>query len=278
MVAQQGYPRIDVVVKLDEVLKAMPEDLQEDPEAFRAWVEDAIRGVEATVAALQPDDTYVHSSAIKVNRPVGTVDSSSLGAVGGLITNLERQIIRALKTMPLLMGVNEATSETHANRQWEVYTQGIKALQHLAESLLEYLLGKALQAQGVAAGVRFRFAEMRASEGLRDQQTLQLKLLNYWNAYVYGLISLEDVAKLALNRACDQDEPRYLPKNLVSGDAASGTGGDGAAPGAVDPGALRRTEDGGLRTEGEGLAADLFGLSPERVAAYLAAQKNGRGH
>lgn len=33
------------------------------------------------------------------------------------IRAIERMLFRALKTMPRLMGSNEATSETHANRQ-----------------------------------------------------------------------------------------------------------------------------------------------------------------
>jgi hypothetical protein len=178
VVAQQGYPRLDLEVSLDELLKAMPGDLATDPDAFTDWTRQIIAEIQNVYAGLQPEDAYIHTSVVKVNRPVGTVDSSSLGAIDGIMRALERLSIRALKTMPLLMGVNEGSSETHANRQWEVYAAGIKSIQHVAESLLEEFFGIALRVRGIPALVEFRFAELRAAEMMRDEQTLQLKITN----------------------------------------------------------------------------------------------------
>ncbi len=62
-----------------------------------------------------------------------------------------------------MVGINEATSETHANRQWEIHVAGIKSIQHLVEFVFERLGGLALRAQGLAAVVSFKFAELRAA-------------------------------------------------------------------------------------------------------------------
>jgi hypothetical protein len=99
--------------------------------------------------------------------------------------------------MPLLMGITDGVSEANANRQWEIHTAGIKSLQHLAEALLEHFFELALQAQGIQANVEFRFAELRAAEELRDQQTLQLKITNY-QALVDGGYVDRDEASLEL--------------------------------------------------------------------------------
>ena len=171
VVAQQGYPRLDLEVQLEELRQSMPDEAADDPERARQWVEEVITEIANMYGHLEPDDAYVHTDVVKVNRPVGAVDASSLGAVDSLIRAVERMAIRGLKTMPLLMGSNEAVSETHANRQWEIYVAGIKALQHLAEQMVERLLTLALQMQGLRAVVSFRFAELRASEQLRDAQT-----------------------------------------------------------------------------------------------------------
>ena len=170
VVAQQGWPRIDLTIKLEELMKAMPETKSGDPTELRAWVSSIVSTVQDEYNRLEPDDAYVHTDVVEVGAPKGAVDSKSLGAVDGIMHALERQIIRALKTMPLLFGVNEGASETHANRQWEVHVAGIKSLQHLCESLLEHLLTVALQAQGIQANVEFRFSELRAAELLRDAQ------------------------------------------------------------------------------------------------------------
>jgi hypothetical protein len=109
---------------------------------------------------------------------VGTVDADSLGAIDGLIEALERMSVRALKTMPFAFGLSESTTETQANRQYELYTAGIKSLQHYAENLLEHFLGLALEAQGIQASIRFRFASMRSAERIRDAQADALEIAN----------------------------------------------------------------------------------------------------
>src|SRR6185503_18092160 len=172
----------------------MPESIKQDPAKFKDWVDRAITEITDYYSRLEPDDAYVHTSPITVNRPKGAVDSHSLGAVDGLLRALDRMLFRALKTMPLLMGSNEATSETHANRQWEIHVASIRAIQHPVETVLGRFFELALQAQGIAASVKVEFAELRASEEMRDQQVLGQKLKNARLAYDNGYISQDEAA------------------------------------------------------------------------------------
>ncbi len=208
VVSQQGWPRIDIEINLEALMEAMPEDLQEDPAESRKWIEQAVGEVKKAYAALKPDDAYAHTSIVKVNRPVGAVDSSSLGAVEGLIRGLERMLVRALKTMPLLMALPEGTSEANANRQWEIHAAGIKALQHLCESLLEYMITIALEVQGIQAKVEFRFAELRAAEMLRDEQVRALRNRNIAFEYSQGWIDQDEAAQEAVGHDPVEQEPR----------------------------------------------------------------------
>lgn len=212
VVQQQGYPRLDLEVVMETLREAIPGDLEDDPGKFKEWVDATIGEISDVYASLEPDDAYVHTDVVKVNRPVGTVDAGSLGAVDGLIAGLERMITRALKTMPLLMGLSDNAGETFANRQWELHVAGIKAIQHLLESLLERLLTVMLQAQGIQAAVEFRFAELRASEELRDQQTLTMKITNLISMYDQGWISQEEAAMEATGHEPDEEEPRSQPQ------------------------------------------------------------------
>lgn len=210
VVAQQGYPRLDLAVSLDRLNDEMPDEMEDDGGKRSAWVNSVIEEIAGAYANLQPDDAYVHTDVVTVNRPVGAVDASSLGAVDSLIRAVERMATRGLKTMPLLMGSNEAVSETHANRQWEIHAAGIKALQHLAEQLLENLLTQALQMQGVRAAVRFRFAELRASEELRDAQSEGMRIDNALNKYLAGWISQDEAALAVTGHVADRPRPRYI--------------------------------------------------------------------
>ena len=177
VVQQQGYPRIDLEIDTEKAATIL-DQYGDDPETYAAKMTEIVQQVVDAYAALEPDDAYVHTDVTSVNRPVGAVDSSSLGGIHELIAALERMATRALKSMPVMMGLSESNTETQANRQWEVFATGIKSIQHYAETLLERLLTLNLEAQGIQARVMFRFAELRAAEELRDGQVMTMKIAN----------------------------------------------------------------------------------------------------
>lgn len=246
VVAQQGYPRLDLEVDLEKLKGSIPPEAGDNPVEFEKWVNSIIEQVQQMYGKLEPDDAYVHTSVVKVNNPKGAVDAKSLGAVDGLIEMLERQACRALKTFPLMMSLSDRVSEGQASRQWEIYAAGIKSLQHLCESLLEYLFTIVLQAQGIVATVEWRFAELRVAELLRDAQVQQINLTNARMAYDNGYVSQDEAAHIALGRAkADQPKPRAVPAKAGGGMLVGGT---------PDPGATRQTE-GELEFEVEGWRA-----------------------
>jgi len=210
VVQQQGYPRIDIVIHLEKLLAVMPDEIKDDPAEFKKWVDGAIKEVKDVYKALQPDDAFIHLDPIEVNGSVGAVDAKSLGAVDALIRAIERMTVRALKSMPLLMGTTDGVAEANANRQWEIHAQGIKSIQHLIETLLERLFTLALQAQGIVAEVRFRFSELRAAEELRDEQSRFLKYTNEAFAYAQGWQNNDQAAQNAVGHKADAEEPRQM--------------------------------------------------------------------
>lgn len=218
VVQQQGYPRIDVAIVMEKVMTALPPSSRSDSEKIKAWVQATIADVETNYSALEPSDAYIHTDDVVVNKPVGALDSSSLGAVSGIIEALERMLTRALKSMPLLMATNQTSSETQSTREYEAYIGGIKSIQHLCESLLEHMCTLALRAQGIPAVVQWRFAEVRAAEMMRDALTEKTRLENIITQYNQGYIGQDEASGQAVGHPPDQDAPR------------SSTTGAGVAP------------------------------------------------
>jgi hypothetical protein len=192
VVAQQGWPRLDIMIDIEQLIAAMPIEDQQDPAKVKAMVDEAVNQVAASYSDLAPDQAWVHSSTITFGTPVGAI--GSLDGVDALVSVLERMAIRALKSMPLLFGMPEGVSEANANRQWEVHVQGIKAIQGLAEEALSSVLTLGLEAQGIAAVARFRFKELRAAEELRDAQTLFQKIENAEASELLGYITHDEGA------------------------------------------------------------------------------------
>lgn len=278
VIAQQGYPRIDVVVHLDQIFKRMPEQIRENEQEQDTWARDAITQIETMYRSLQPDDALVHDDSFEVKGPVGTVDSSSLGSVDSIITMLERMAVRSLKTMPLILGITDGVSEANANRQWEIMAAGIKSVQHHCETLLERLLELELQAEGMVANVVFRFSENRSAEELRDQQTLQVKIDNYIKMYNQGWVDQDEAAMAVVEHKPALDEP--IQKTPSEGDKTGGSKDD------PEPGVKRTMSDDVLRfrtiMEGQGYGRIEEWYAPSKRPdldadeRIVATQKTGR--
>ncbi len=228
VVAQQGYPRPDIVIDTEKLRAIMPANVASDPAKLIEWSNAVIAEVSRAYGALEPDDAFIHTDVVKHERPVGTVDSFSLSGLEGLVRILERMAVRSLKTLPLLYGTSDA-GEANANRQWEIYAAGIKSLQHSCEQLLEYDFTLALQAQGIQADVKFRFAEMRAAELLRDAQVEAFKIKNARALYDNGTISADEMAERSADKEkADVPEPRAAASSMGN---ALPSGGIAADPG-----------------------------------------------
>jgi hypothetical protein len=239
VIAQQGWPRFDIKLITEKLAAIMPPDVKGDVEKMRSWITSFVDDISRNYARLQPDQAFVHLDTTELGRPVGAVDSSSLGGVDGIVSLLERMVSRGLKSNALLMGIPEGMSEASANRLYEWHVQGIKSVQHLCEQLLEYLLGLGLQAQGIQTEVRWRFSENRASEELRDQQTLKLKITNWLLAYDAGWASQAQAAQGAMGLdKPDQEEPR-IPGVGVAAAAAAAGGSQNPATVQPEPGSNR---------------------------------------
>lgn len=242
VIAQQGYPRPDISIDLEKL--AVPAGIVVGTQAYYEWLAAIGAQVADAYARLEPDSAYVHTSATVLNRPVGTVDTDSLGGLGQIIEAIERQLVRALKTAPFMMGMSQSQTETMANRQWEAFLQGIKSVQHLVETQLERQFGLALQAQGIVATVQVRFAENRAAERMRDAQTDALEIANARARYDHGWISQDEAAQAGAGKdVADVPEPRASNAAAPSPDPSTQENPEPGASRAVPTNGKTHVED-----------------------------------
>lgn len=239
VIRQQGYPRLDLSMSLDALRQNMPENVKGDDKKFNEWVNAVLDQLQNTFDNLPPDASFSHTDAITLNRPIGTLDTSSLGSLGELIKALERFLARALKMVPLILGLAEGTSEANANRQWEIQAAGAKSLQHPLEAILEISIGWALRVAGVQGDVLWKFAEIRAAERMRDAQARQLEIQNEAALYFLGMQSQEQAAEHLMKAEPDQEEPRLIPAGWSAAGGGEPPDNSSAEDPNVDPGANR---------------------------------------
>lgn len=187
----QGYPRLDVSIKWDAIMAAAPPSLREPGREndFKEWTEGVLSTIVTDYEQLQVDDTFVHYDWVDIKMVggaagVGAFDFSALEKI------LVRQVNSALKTLPILLGINEATSETHGSIQWQIQVQGVSALQRLIKRTIEKLSDTSLAIKGLQAHSKVEYEKIRTVDRLFEAQadffetrTVQLQEMMGWRSH-----------------------------------------------------------------------------------------------
>ena len=225
VIQQQGYPRISIKLVEDQILNQIPpmDRAKMKQEDIRSYVNEAVEAIAKAYRDLQPDDAFFHTDGVEVEGKKGNVDASSLSQVDAFIGSLERNVTRALKTMPLMMGISEGGNVDTGNRQWEVHAAGIRSLIRHKEALLSHLATLAMTCQGISCQVFITFKELRASEAMRDAQTVTLKAAVAKMGYEQGWHDNDMAANMAFGyENAELPEPRVDPNKATGGELSGG--------------------------------------------------------
>ena len=173
VISQQGYYRLDFSYDIDMMNDKMRRAgiSGNDPDEVDAFIEKQLDRLRTFYDQLNPSDSIVHTSDIDVGDIAGAMNAQGLGALNAVIDLLRNQLTLACKSVPILMGINNSTSETHANRQWENYMGTIRSCQRTLVDKLDKIFTLALRYQGIQDRVKFQFRELSATTAMILAQT-----------------------------------------------------------------------------------------------------------
>jgi len=179
VVHNQGYPRIDISVLEEAIIGAAPTNLQQFGKEgeLTAFVESTLQGLAEKYRNLKPDDAFFHMDSIEVNTwsPGNSMD---FGTIENILTT---QIVSGLKQLPILLGRNEGTTETHGTVQYRIYVKGIESLRNKVAELTEFCANLTLRIWGVQGKAKLEFEPIRhtdrAKEALADKSEHETKAI-----------------------------------------------------------------------------------------------------
>lgn len=165
----QGHARFDISVVEEAIMKNIPRNIQaQGQEAVLKFVQDYVGQIKDTFENLEPDDNFFHTDSVKVEMAGGTSGRSM--DVSKIINVINQQVVTALKQLPILLGRNEGTTETHGTIQWQIYVAGIKSIQRSVKRLLERADTLALQVWGRQSRARITFNSVREVDRMKEAQ------------------------------------------------------------------------------------------------------------
>ncbi|RBN41493.1 hypothetical protein DMN50_09825, partial [Priestia megaterium] len=174
----QGHARFDISIVEESILKNIPPSIASQGEqAVRQFVGKYIGDIEAAFNKLKPDDNFIHPDSVKVEMTGGT-NGKSMDATA-LINIINQQLVASLKQLPILLGLNETSTETHGTVQWQIYVAGIESIQRGVKRVIERAYNVALQVQGRQSKARLTFNKLRTTDRFQDAQAEQIET-NTW--------------------------------------------------------------------------------------------------
>lgn len=237
VVHNQGWPRIDIEVLEEVLVNAAPATIKNDPQRLRDWLDDRLEDVSNAYNDLQPDDSFVHFDSVKINAASG--QPGRLFDVGQLTKVIEHRLIKSLKQLPILMGSNEGTTETHGTVQWQIFVNGLRSLQEPIEFILSQMLRLTLEVRGVSASVECWFKPIRTTDRLSDAQAEHAEIENAIRKWAAGWQSWEESSIEITGSAPPEGSQAPDPSMLLGGGAAMMLSAGEGITTAVDPETVR---------------------------------------
>lgn len=226
-----GYPRMDLSVLEETLIKNAPASVQQNAEERRKWVNARLQEISQTLSSLRPDQPLVHTDSTEVK--IINDRNPGLGVdISHVINVLNGQNQAALKTMATIIGRGESGVNT-ASVEARVFSMNADQLNRPVSDVLSQALTFALRLTGSESYVTVGFdeAELRSATEMEPQLTLkQTRLLGLLSM---GVISDMEFTMAMLNRPPLPGAPKLSGTNFMpvgsaqtNADTAANTSGN----------------------------------------------------
>lgn len=167
-----GFPRMEVTVLEEVVMKSAPIDVKMDPVKTRAFLDAALGSITTKISNIRADQAFVHYDSVEAG--IMNEKSSMTLNIDSIINTLNAQNQAGLRTMATIIGrgtsgVNTATVEAR------VFSLNAQAINKPIADILSQALTLGLRLQGSESYVEGRFddVELRPSTELEPQLVMK---------------------------------------------------------------------------------------------------------
>lgn len=236
-----GYPRIDVQVLEDVLMKSAPAAFRNNPEKIRGYVQSELNSIRAAIANLNSGDAFVHSNAVTAT-VINDKNPSAGLQIQGVIDVLNAQNQAALKVMPAVVG--KANNGQVASTEARLFALSADALNRSVAGIFTKAFTLAARLAGYTGRIEVNFppVELRPAMELEPQWTMKASRLRQdlsdgiisdmeYSMAMYGRPPLAGAPELSGTKFADPVSPIDAGDASPNGDplgrSLSGEGGNG---------------------------------------------------
>lgn len=225
-----GYPRMEVEILEDVVLKNAPASVKADPKAQQAYLAEQLRSITNTINGIGPEQTFVHFDSVKPGMMNEKSAATTLN-IDSVMNALNAQNQAGLRTMATILGRGEAGVNT-ATVEARIFAMIAEELNKPIADLLGQILTMAVRLRGSQSYVHVDFQPVELRSATELETNLLIRAQRLKADLSLGIITDEEYALMMYGRL----PPKGAPK-------LSGTNFDGVGAAAVDVTAITPNQD-----------------------------------
>ncbi|MGA4519208.1 hypothetical protein ACPA0F_18280 [Solibacillus silvestris] len=199
VVHNQGYPRLDITIVEEVLLKRMPIAIRNNEKEKSKWLNQKLSEIVEMYNGLEPDDTFVHFDSLKMDSVGGKQGGGAMFDPEKLFAVIDNLIMSGLKTLSTVLGRrSQGNTESFAKIEIKLYMKSVEAIQEVVERVLSRALTLALNIQGKQGHVKFKYRPVEIRTELEKAQFEQIHLMNIAYKRDQGWIDQDEAANIAV--------------------------------------------------------------------------------
>lgn len=223
-----GYPRMDISVLEEVLLKSAPPLLRADNEKTRAFINSQIAQITATYQNLTSDQPLIHTDAVKVAMVNDSRPATSL-PISNVIDILTEMNMAALKTMPAVVGKSNGNGQV-ASTEARLFALNCDALNKTVADIWSQALTLACRLAGFQGRVEFQFEPVELRPRLELEPQLTMKQSRWEQALSRGYCSDQEFHMNVFGRPKPNDAPELSGTNFMEPAPAASVDAEGISP------------------------------------------------
>jgi len=238
-----GYPRIDVTVMEEVLLKSAPAILRSNSEKTREFIDTQMAAIQTAFLNLRADQPFVHTDAVEVGMVNDNKPATSL-PISNVIDVLNEQQQAALKTMPAVVG--KSSNGQVASTEARLFALNCDALNRVIAGVWSQLLSLACRLAGFQGSVEFLFRPVELRPILELEPQLTMKQSRWEQMLSRGFVTDDEFHLAVLNRPRPDSAPELSGTNFMEPVAPASVDAEGITPNS-DPLGRSLTPAGGTK-------------------------------
>lgn len=194
VVHNQGYPRLDVSVLEEILIKNMPANIKNNAAAQADWLKNRLEEFEQHFSSLNPDDALIHWDSVKVDY-LKTGGSGPMIDVKKLIDIIDTQMATGLKTLLTMLSRHQGSTESYSAIDTKIYIKNVESARSVTKRFWQRAFSLCARVRGAQMQVEVDYLPIDLRSENEVEKDRKAKLDNYAEAERQKYITPQEAAE-----------------------------------------------------------------------------------